>query len=43
MWVMTEKKCEDCLAHYDEGFNHVCPPLLKYLVTEAKKKRALEG
>lgn len=29
--------CEDCLAHYSEGYNHVCPPWLKALV--ARKKR----
>lgn len=28
--------CEDCLAHYSKGYNHVCPPWLKMLV-QAKK------
>lgn len=27
------KKCNDCLAHYSEGYNHICPPWLKALVT----------
>lgn len=36
-----ELKCEDCLAHYPaNGYTHVCPPLLKFLVTFQKKKNA---
>lgn len=30
-------KCEDCLAHYSEGYNHVCPPWLKMLVANRKR------
>jgi hypothetical protein len=37
-----EKICEDCMAHYPEGYNHVCPPWLKILVTNYKKKQAKE-
>lgn len=29
--------CEDCLAYYPPGYNHVCPPWLKFLVSKYKK------
>lgn len=36
--------CTDCLAHYSEGFNHVCPPWLKMMVTAYNEKnRAPKG
>lgn len=31
--------CEDCLAYYPEGYNHVCPPWLKELVRLNKIKK----
>jgi hypothetical protein len=32
------KKCDECLANYPEGFNHVCPPWLKELIRRQKEK-----
>ena len=32
--------CPDCMAHYTKGYNHICPPWLKYLVGLNKKKNA---
>lgn len=29
--------CEDCLAYYTPGYNHVCPPWLKALVERRKR------
>lgn len=30
--------CEDCLAYFPRGYNHVCPPWLKALVTKKKQE-----
>ena len=35
--------CEDCLAYYTKGYNHVCPPWLKALVAKKKKEQAADG
>lgn len=40
---MKEKKCDDCLAHYPEGFQHTCPPWMKALVTDSKSEDPLFG
>ena len=33
------KKCNDCLAHYSDNYNHICPPWLKALKRYHDKKQ----
>jgi len=35
-------KCPDCLAHYSEGYDHICPPWLKALVKLKKDEHQRE-
>jgi hypothetical protein len=37
---MSEIVCQDCMAHFREGYKHVCPPWLKVLVTRKKEEKS---
>lgn len=40
--MKKEKHCEDCLAYYSEGYNHVCPPWMVALVKAKIMKDDIE-